>query len=145
MKPWASSASRGMWPRPRYTWYAARPNGKSDTGNSYARLQDNDRKTPGGNLARVLPSCEEKKRRMCELDNSRDARTMRAIQQAAYDIGADLPMDISWKLREAVLNNCRDGRRWRYELLDVPTISRAEFYRRKREFLRDVAQRCGIW
>ncbi|WP_417349669.1 hypothetical protein [Gemmiger sp.] len=104
-----------------------------------------DRKTPGGNLARVLPSCEEKKRRMCELDNSRDARTMRAIQQAAYDIGADLPMDISWKLREAVLNNCRDGRRWRYELLDVPTISRAEFYRRKREFLRDVAQRCGIW
>lgn len=104
-----------------------------------------DKKTPGGNPAWVLPSCEEKKRRMCELDNSRDARTMRAIQQAAYDIGADLPMNIAGKLREAVLNNCRAGRRWRYELLDVPTISRAEFYRRKREFLRDVAQRCGIW
>lgn len=96
-----------------------------------------DKKTPDGNPARVLLPCE--------LDNSRDARTMRAIQEAVNDIGADLPMDISWKLREAILHNCRDGRRWRYELLDVPTISRAEFYRRKREFLRDVAQRCGIW
>ena len=60
-------------------------------------------------------------------------------------VGGLTPAEAAGKLREAVLNNCRDGRRWRYELLDVPTISRAEFYRRKREFLRDVAQRCGIW
>lgn len=108
-------------------------------------IEEYNGKTPGGNPARVLPLCEEKRRRTHELCNSRDARTMRAIQSAAYNIGADLPGDIGGKLREAVLNNCRDGRRWRYELLDVPTISRAEFYRRKREFLRNVAQRCGIW
>ncbi len=112
----------------------------------YAAIMADAKIAPGGNTAEGLRAWESViEGRLVMLEREPETETMRAVDAAAGSIGEGLRAELRDKLRAAVLLNCKDGRRWRYEVLDVPTISRAEFYRRKRAFLRDVAEKCGIW
>lgn len=112
----------------------------------YAAIMADAKTALGGNTAEGLRALEYGiEVRLVQLEREPDIETMRAVDAAAGNIGAGLREELRDKLRAAVLLNCKDGRRWRYEVLDVPTVSRAEFYRRKREFLREVAKKCGIW
>lgn len=112
----------------------------------YAAIMAEAKTAFGGNTAEGLRDLEYGiEVRLVQLEREPDIETMRAVDAAAGNIGAGLREELRDKLRAAVLLNCKDGRRWRYEVLDVPTVSRAEFYRRKREFLREVAKKCGIW
>lgn len=70
---------------------------------------------------------------------------MRAIDAAADEIGADIKSaTVRAALQKAIALNCKDCRTWTYERLEVPGISRIEFYRRRRKYLENVAQRVGI-
>ena len=74
----------------------------------------------------------------------RDVQIMRAIDAAADEIGADIQSaTVRAALQKAIALNCKACRTWTYERLEVPGISRIEFYRR-RKYLENVAQRVGI-
>lgn len=112
----------------------------------WAAIMQKAKTAPGVKDAEGLRALEaETEAALARLENLRETQIMRAVYAAADAVGADLPRPIREKLYAALWKNCEDGRRWRYEVLDVPSISRAEFYRRKRDFLRDVAEKCGIW
>lgn len=80
-----------------------------------------------------------------QLEQQRDVQIMRAIDAATEAIGADIQdTDTRRALQKAVALNCTDSRIWVYERLEVPGISRREFYRRRRRYLEDVAVRVGL-
>lgn len=80
-----------------------------------------------------------------QLEQQRDVQIMRAIDAATEAIGADIQDDDTRQaLQKAVALNCTDCRAWVYERLEVPGISRREFYRRRRRYLEDVAVRVGL-
>ena len=80
-----------------------------------------------------------------QLEQQRDVQIMRAIDAATEAIGADIQDgDTRQALQKAVALNCTDSRIWVYERLEVPGISRREFYRRRRRYLEDVAIRVGL-
>lgn len=80
-----------------------------------------------------------------QLETQRDVQIMRAIDAAADEIGADIQSaTVRAALQKAIALNCKDCRTWTYERLEVPGISRIEFYRRRRKYLENVAQRVGI-
>ena len=81
-----------------------------------------------------------------QLETQRDVQIMRAIDAAADEIGADIQNStVRAALQKAIALNCKDCRTWTYERLEVPGISRIEFYRRRRKYLENVAQRVGNW
>ena len=66
-------------------------------------------------------------------------------QAFADEIGADIQSaTVRAALQKAIALNCKACRTWTYERLEVPGISRIEFYRRRRKYLENVAQRVGI-
>ena len=113
-----------------------------------------DTKTRSGTPVRVyLPhaggntsdTTADKAAAIQQLEQQRDVQIMRAIDAAADEIGADIPnSEVKEALKKAIALNCSDCRAWTYERLKVPGISRIEFYRRRRKFLEDVAQRTGL-
>lgn len=80
-----------------------------------------------------------------QLEQQRDVQIMRAIDAATAAIGGDIPNNATREaLQKAIALNCTDCRAWVYERLEVPGISRREFYRRRRRYLEDVAIRVGL-
>ncbi len=80
-----------------------------------------------------------------QLEMQRDVQIMRVIDAATDEIGADIQSAaVRTALRKAIALNCSDCRTWTYERLEVPGISRKEFYHHRRKYLEDVAQRVGI-
>ena len=80
-----------------------------------------------------------------QLETQRDVQIMRAIDAAADEIGADIQSaTVRAALQKAIALNCKACRTWTYKRLEVPGISRIEFYRRRRKYLENVAQRVGI-
>lgn len=59
-------------------------------------------------------------------------------------IGLDLPIEIRDKLRTAIWNSTVNAKKYPYEVWFLPTISRNEFYKRKRNFILEVAREIGI-
>lgn len=79
-------------------------------------------------------------RAMERLEQSPEVTRMRAVEQAAVVIGADIGNDdVRNALRSAILLNCKSGRHYPYERLGELSASRADFYRRKEKFLTAVA------
>ena len=80
-----------------------------------------------------------------QLEQQQDVKIMRAIDAAADEIGADIQSaTVRAALQKAIALNCNDCRIWTFERLNLPGISRREFYRRRRKYLENVAQRVGL-
>lgn len=80
-----------------------------------------------------------------QLEQLRDVQIMRAIDAATDAIGADIPdHTVRTALKEAIALNCNNCRTWTFERMNLPGISRHEFYRRRRKYLENVAQRVGL-
>lgn len=113
-----------------------------------------DTTTRGGTPMRVYLPCAngsasditaDKAEAIQQLETQRDVQIMRAIDAAADEIGADIQSaTVRAALQKAIALNCKACRTWTYERLEVPGISRIEFYRRRRKYLENVAQRVGI-
>ena len=84
---------------------------------------------------------EGKAERLAEIEEHPETKCMRAVEQARLQIGLDLHDDDRRKLAEAIVLNCEDGRKFRYEYLIVPDeIGRTNFYERRMTFLADIAK-----
>ena len=87
---------------------------------------------------------EEIALRLAAIDRRMDTKIIHAIDDARLRIGADLPEALRIKLSDAIWRNCCNGRRYRYEFLDVLGIGRTNFYERRTQFLIDIAYGVGL-
>lgn len=78
-------------------------------------------------------------------NRAREFERMEAVEQAMVAIGKDIDAeDVRQQLRDAIMLNVESGRRYPYERLDLPAVSRSDFYRRKDKFLEDIAGWMGL-
>ena len=78
------------------------------------------------------------------LEELLETKRMRAVAEAKQCIGLDLPSEMRAKLVDAIMLNCKSGRRYPYEYLDVDGIGRTDFYMRRTRFLMDIAARLEL-
>jgi ACT domain-containing protein len=72
-------------------------------------------------------------------------KQMMAVEHARDRVGAGLPEALADLLREAIMRNCSDGRKYPYERLYIVGISRAGFYRYREAFFYDIANELGLF
>lgn len=82
---------------------------------------------------------EDKAMQLLGLEELPETKRMRAVEQAKLQIGLELPEDMRRKLAEAIILNCKSGRRFPYKVLDVDGFSERGFYRKRDSFLLDIA------
>ena len=78
------------------------------------------------------------------LERTAAFRNMRAVEHARARIGEGLPEALADALREAILLNCQNGRRYPFERLYVVGIGRSAFYELRDRFFRDIAEEVGL-
>lgn len=83
---------------------------------------------------------EDKAMQLIGLEELPETKRMRAVEEAKRGIGLDLPEVMQAKLVDAIVLNCKSGRRYPYEYLDVEGIGRTDFYQRRTRFLMDIAK-----
>ena len=87
---------------------------------------------------------EDKQMQLEALDRITIFRQMHAVEHARDRVGAGLPEMLAEHLREAIMINCADGRKYPFERLYIVGISRAGFYRYRDSFLCDIANELGM-
>ena len=94
--------------------------------------------TPHG--SDVTHPTEDKALELQRLERWPEVKKMRAVEYAERQIGQDILSDeVRDRLRNAILQNTKSGRRYPFEKLGLAEFSRMDFYRRKTKFLADVA------
>lgn len=83
---------------------------------------------------------EDKTMQLMGLEDLPETKRMRAVEQAKLQIGLDLPEKMRQKLADAIILNCKAGRRYPYEYLDVEGVGRTDFYDRRTSFLVSIAE-----
>ncbi len=77
--------------------------------------------------------------------NDYSYRLVRAVDAAMCNVGNDIANEpLRQKLRAALWENTLNGRKYPYEILNVPTVCRDDFYERKRKFIKDIAINMGF-
>ena len=87
---------------------------------------------------------EDKAVQLMNLEADPDTQRMRAVEEARATIGLDLPEAMRNKLAAAIMLNCKAGKKYRYEILDVDGIGRTDFYARRTRFLIEIAKRLDL-
>lgn len=88
---------------------------------------------------------ENKAMRLEALESSAAFRQIRAVEHARGRIGEGLPDAIKDTLRDAIMLNCVNGRKYSFERLYIVGISRSEFYRFRDQFFRMIAAELGLF
>jgi hypothetical protein len=83
--------------------------------------------------------------RLAALESSAAYRQMRAVEHARARIGIGLPEGVGDALRDAIMLNCQNGRKYPFERLYVIGIGRSEFYRIRDQFFRQIAEEVGLY
>jgi len=84
---------------------------------------------------------ENKMEQLAAIEDWPETRKMRAVKQAKLHIGLDLQNEeLRQRLTEGILLNCKSGRQYPFEYLNLPFMSRRDFYRRRESFLAEVAK-----
>lgn len=87
---------------------------------------------------------ENKAMQLLGLEELPETKRMRAVEQAKLQIGLDLPETLRGKLVDAIILNCKSGRRYPYEHLDIDGVARTDFYVRRTRFLVDIAKHLSL-
>ena len=87
---------------------------------------------------------EDRQLRLEALEHTAAFRQMRAVEHARAKIGAGMPPELQDALRDAIMLNCSDGRKYPFERLYVIGISRADFYRARNAFFWNIATELGL-
>ena len=84
------------------------------------------------------------RRRHSLTPSRKDRACMEAVENALALATADIrSVEVREKLKQGLLLSVKDRKRWPYERLDLPTVSRNDFYRRKTDFLAALAGELG--
>lgn len=88
---------------------------------------------------------ERRQMRLDALENTLLAKQIHAVEHASARIGDNLPDSMRDQLREAILTNCQDGRKYPYEHLFLIGISRTDFYRYRSVFFMSIATELELF
>lgn len=118
-----------------YTSYTAPlPNGKSEERRAY---------TPGAHgTSRPM---ENKQAQLEALENTLTARQVRAVERAKARVGIGFPDELADALRDGIMINCQNGRKYPFERLYMTGISRSDFYRHRNQFFREIAEELELF
>ena len=95
----------------------------------------------GGRPIGIGRPCETKAEALAEIDGWPETKRMRAVEQALHAISCDVVSEEQRKrLRFGIMLNCESGRKYPFEYLSVDCVSRMDFYRRRKRFLREIAK-----
>ena len=98
---------------------------------------------PGGHTA--SRTTEDRQMQLEALENTAAFRQMRAVEHARAGIGGGLPRDMADQLRDAIMLNCMDGRKYPFEKLCIIGLERTTFYRARNGFLLQIAVELGLF
>jgi hypothetical protein len=98
----------------------------------------------GSGAGRISDPCAVKAEQLEKLDGSLNARLIRAVDESLVMLTASFPRDSGEKLCKAILLNCEDSREHPYEFLGLDEVSRTEFYRRKKKFIKCIGVVLGL-
>lgn len=96
---------------------------------------------PSHNASRTS---EDKVMQLQDLEDLLETKRMRAVEQAKLQIGLDLPEEMRIKLVEAMILNCKAGRRYPFECFCLQGIGRSDFYERRMMFLIEIAKYMNL-
>lgn len=85
-------------------------------------------------------SGEDKALRLLGLEDLPETKRMRVVEQAKLQIGLDLPEEMRTKLVDAMMLNCKSGKRYPYSCFDLTGIEKTNFYDRRTDFLLSIAK-----
>lgn len=88
---------------------------------------------------------ENKQAQLEALENSLTARQVRAVDRAKARVGIGLPDALADALREGIMINCQNGRQYPFERLYMTGICRADFYRHRNQFFREIAEELNLF
>ena len=88
---------------------------------------------------------EDKQMKLEALEHTLACRQLRAVEHARARIGAEFPRKMQDQLRDAIMLNCMDGRKYPFERLCIDGISRSDFYRQRNAFFRGIAAELGLF
>ena len=78
-------------------------------------------------------------------ESAHASRLVRAVDAALSGIASDIDnFELKEKLRKAIWESTLNGREYPYEVWDLPSIYRDDFYERKRKFIKEIAVNMGI-
>lgn len=94
--------------------------------------------TPRG--TNVSNPTEQRTMEIDKMESWPEVKKMRAVEYAERQIGQDvINEEVRDRLRKAIVQNCKSGKKYPFEEADLTEFSRMDFYRRKTKFLIDVA------
>ncbi len=84
---------------------------------------------------------EDKQAQLEAIEQFPETQKMRAVEYAKLRVGSDVKSEESKRrLLDGILLNCESGRKYPFEYLDLSGFSRMDFYRRRDDFLSDIAR-----
>jgi len=99
----------------------------------------------GHSAGRVSDPVADKQERLEAIEEQPETKRMRAVEQAQLSIGGDVQSEeVRQRLRQGILLNCKSGRKYPFEILNLSEFSQRDFYRRKDRFLQQIAQITGL-
>ena len=87
---------------------------------------------------------EDRQMQLEGLEQTVMVKQLRAVEHSLAKVGKDMPEMLQAALREAILLNCQNGRKYPFERLYVVGISRADFYRARNGFFENIAVELGM-
>ena len=84
---------------------------------------------------------ESKAARLQAIEEWPETKKMRAVETAKRHIGADLQNEeLRQRLADGIILNCENRNEFPFRYMNLPGISKSEFYRHKDSFLIEIAK-----
>lgn len=88
---------------------------------------------------------EGKAERLAALEAWPETQKMRAVEQAKLHVGVDiLNEELRCRLADAIILNCENRHEFPFRYMNLPGISKSDFYRRKDAFLEEIAEQLKM-
>ena len=88
---------------------------------------------------------ENKQAQLEALENTLTAKQVRAVKRALGRVGIGLPETLADALRDGIMINCQNGRKYPFERLYMTGISRSDFYRHRNQFFFEIAEELQLF
>lgn len=99
---------------------------------------DNTGMPSGSRCSRTV---EDKAEKLSAIEAWPETRKMRAVEQAKLHIGADMENEeLRQRLVNGIILNCESRHEYPFRYMDLPGVSKSDFYRQKDNFLLEIAE-----
>ena len=89
-------------------------------------------------------STEDRQMQLETLEQTLMVKQLRAVEHSLAKVGKDMPEMLQDALRDAIMLNCQNGRKYPFERLYVVGIERRTFYYVRDEFFYNIALELGM-